>query len=515
MSSKRAESNQPVIDAPCGTIRGTRTAGVDSYLGIPYAEPMTAAAAFQAPRPLGELPEGEFEATSFGPPCPGYMPTGEVPLREHRDGDDWLTVNVWTPSQRTQGQTLPVMVWIHGGAFVLGSSAEPQYDGSVFARERCVFVSLNYRLGLEGFLQLEDAPANRGLLDQIAALEWVRKNTAAFGGDPERVTVFGESAGAGAIHCLLTMPRAEGLFQRAILQSPPSMALEAPLAADVADTAVQAAGRVDPDARPTAEFFGSLSILQRRAVLDDLTHTAKRRFASWGAASAFEPPLSPVVDGDVLPRGPWKALRSDPPNIPVIVGSNRDEFALFLALARRPPNEAMAERALRSMGPRTEPEAGLYRRLVTQPEDPARPRVVFERVNTDFMFTVPALDIAQAIPGAFCYMLTIDPRGGIHAAHSVDLPLLFETFDDGMGSLTFPQGPTERERRTGRRMRSAWLAFARTGRADWPEFGSDGIARVFDGHSDEERVLPHPLLERWKCFVRQPAAPHGLLGSAG
>lgn len=286
---------------------------------------------------------------------------------------------------------------------------------------------------------MDDAPANRGPLDQIAALTWVRDNIGAFGGDPQRVTVFGESAGAGAIHCLLAMPDAQGLFQRAILQSPPSMVLERDLAAEVTDTAVRAAGQMHPEAQATPEFN------------------------------------------------------------------------LFMAFARSQPNEAVAQRILAAIGPRTQPEAAQYARLVTAPEGTARPPVIYERVNTDFMFTVPALDITQAIPGAWTYLLEADPRGGIQAAHSVDLPLLFENYTDGMGALMFPQGPTERERRTGRRMRDAWLCFARTGRADWPEFSHDGATLVFDSHTDEERIVPHPLLERWKCFVRQPAAPHGLI----
>ena len=152
MTSTSAESSQPTVTAPCGTVRGLSDGEVECYLGIPYAQPMTGAAAFQAPRPLESLAGGEFAATSFGPPCPQFMPAGDIPMEEHRDGDDWLSLNVWTPAQRTQGQALPVMVWIHGGAYVLGGSAEPQYNGTVFARERCVFVSINYRLGLEGFL---------------------------------------------------------------------------------------------------------------------------------------------------------------------------------------------------------------------------------------------------------------------------------------------------------------------------------------------------------------------------
>ncbi|EKX62914.1 carboxylesterase family protein, partial [Streptomyces ipomoeae] len=140
-------------------------------------------------------------------------------------GDDCLNLNVWTP-EPGRGARLPVMVWIHGGALTRGSSAIPVYDGSRFARDGVVLVSLNYRLGVEGYGLFPDAPANNGLRDQLAALEWVRESIAEFGGDPDRVTVFGQSAGAISIGALLAAPRARGLFRRAVLQSGPPEALD-------------------------------------------------------------------------------------------------------------------------------------------------------------------------------------------------------------------------------------------------------------------------------------------------
>ncbi len=161
--------------------------------------------------------EGVRDATAFGPPPPQSGSFGMDTLGGA--GDDWLTVNVWSTDL---GGRLPVMVWVQGGAYAFGMSGLPEYDGSTLARAGVVLVTFNYRVGLEGFGHIEGAPANRGLLDQVAALEWVRDNIGAFGGDPARVTLFGQSAGGGSVAALLVMPRAAGLFQRAIRRACPA-----------------------------------------------------------------------------------------------------------------------------------------------------------------------------------------------------------------------------------------------------------------------------------------------------
>ena len=208
-----------VVTTRQGQVRGQVTEGVAAFKGIPYAAPPFGPNRFQPPRPP-ESWDGVRDALAYGrvAPQPPYAPPFDQLLGDQgHPGEDCLNLNVWTPD--ATGGGLPVMVWIHGGSFVRGSGALPTYDGTRFARDGVVCVTINYRLGADGFLYLGDGIANRGLLDQIAALEWVQENIRAFGGDPARVTIFGESAGAFSVATLLSMSRAEGMFQRAIAQS--------------------------------------------------------------------------------------------------------------------------------------------------------------------------------------------------------------------------------------------------------------------------------------------------------
>src|SRR4051795_10272712 len=201
-----------VVQTQHGALRGRTANGIAAFKGVPYAAPPFGARRLAAPQPPARW-DGVRDAAAFGPSAPhaGYAPPYDALLPDPvLPGKDCLNLNVWTPDPGAAG--LPVMVWIHGGAFVNGSSAVPVYDGSAFARDGVVLVSVNYRLGVLGYGLFPDAPANRGLLAQIAALTWVRENIEAFGGDPARVTVFGESAGAISVGALLGAPRAAGLF---------------------------------------------------------------------------------------------------------------------------------------------------------------------------------------------------------------------------------------------------------------------------------------------------------------
>ncbi len=239
-----------------GKVRGTRVDGVSAFLGIPYAAAPIGPALFRAPSPAPSW-DGVRDATEFGPtvPKPPYAPPFDTLLRDPViAGDESLNVNVWTPDPGGAG--LPVMVWIHGGAFRNGGNAVPSYDGRAFARDGVVLVSINYRLGAPGFGLLPDAPANLGIRDQLAALAWVQDNIAAFGGDPGDVTIFGESAGAMSVVTLVSVAAGSGLFGKAIAQSGGGQSLAT--AADAARITAELAGRLGVPA--TAAAFASLDV---------------------------------------------------------------------------------------------------------------------------------------------------------------------------------------------------------------------------------------------------------------
>ncbi len=223
-------SSEVIVDTSRGKVCGIVEEGVACFLGIPYAAAPVGLNRFRAPIAPAAW-DGVLPAKTYGPtpPKPAYpAPFNELLRDPIVPGEGCLNLNVWTPDPGALG--LPVMVWIHGGAFLYGSSAVTEYDGATFARDGVVCVTINYRLGVEGFADLPGAPANRGLLDQIAALEWVQENIDRFGGDPGKVTIFGESAGGMSVTTLLSLRRGRDLFHRAIAQaalgtsrSPPPM----------------------------------------------------------------------------------------------------------------------------------------------------------------------------------------------------------------------------------------------------------------------------------------------------
>src|ERR1700722_19570037 len=219
MGRRMSEMTRPVVRLKDGTVRGKAESGVSAFLGIPYAAPPFGPNRMRPPQPV-QAWDGERDATGYGPTVPkgDYPPQYATLFPEVViPGAECLNLNVWTPDTGAAG--LPGLVWIHGGSFMNGSGSVGAYNGAAFARDGVVCVTINYRLSAEGFLFLDDGQANLGLLDQLAALRWVQQNIAAFGGDPARVTVAGESAGAMSVTTLLSMPLSRGLFTQAIAQS--------------------------------------------------------------------------------------------------------------------------------------------------------------------------------------------------------------------------------------------------------------------------------------------------------
>jgi para-nitrobenzyl esterase len=474
-----ADPTSPVVRTGSGSVRGRVEHDVAVFRGIPFAAPPVGALRFQAPRPAPGW-DGVREADVFGPPPPQAtlgLPATAAPPPARHDPTDWLTLNVWTPDPATTG--LPVMVWIYGGAYRMGSSAQPEYDAGALARHGVVVVTANHRVGIDGYAQLDGAPANRALLDQVATLRWVQDEIAAFGGDPGNVTVFGESAGAGAIAGLMVMPTAAGLFTRAVAQSVPGTYFTPALARDV--SAELAASLELP---PTAAAFGEVTtdrLLSALRGLDQRMRTVHR----WGMLSHTPTPFSPVVDGEVLPTDPWTGLAAGAGrDVALMVGHNRDEWRLFLVTAGRAGavDDEMATTAMEVFGP------GPFAvdRVRTAFPD-AGAEELYLLVRSDRMFRIPSLHLAAAQTAgggrAHLYELTwpAPTSPALGACHGLDIPLVFGNFGQGLAGLLIGDPPGDDAVEISAQMQAAWTAFARDGEPGWPPYDeARRLTRVFD-----------------------------------
>ncbi|MFC7220658.1 carboxylesterase/lipase family protein [Streptomyces polyrhachis] len=447
-----------------GRVRGRRSPqGVWSFLGLPYAAPPFGPRRLREPEPV-EPWTGVREATAYGPTPPRapYTPPFDALIPETTvPGEDCLNLNVWTPAP-DPGAGLAVMVWLHGGAFSNGSAAAPGYDGSAFARDGVVYVSVDYRLGVDGFLHLDGRPDNRGLLDQLAALRWVRDNIASFGGDPDQVTVFGESAGAMSIGVLLAGKEARGLFHRAILQSGACHHfLRRSSAARITALLARRLG-----VAATAEAFAALPLAEllpaQAALRGELN--ARPDPALWGEAALNMMPFEPVADGLALPPADC--------GVGLLVGSNREEYRLFLAPTGR--LDAVTEPRLTALAASygVNPPGALACYREGRPG--ASPGELLDAVATDWFYRVPAIRLAEAVPGSYVYEFAWrSPRfgGRLGACHALELPFVFDRLQDpSYAPLLGPAPPQP----LADAMHRAWIAFARTGDPGWPAYDKAG-----------------------------------------
>ncbi|MCZ4119983.1 carboxylesterase/lipase family protein [Streptomyces sp. H39-S7] len=474
---------RPEVRAAGGALRGSREAGVAVFRGIPFAEPPVGPLRFAAPRAVRGW-DGVRPALEYGPPPPQGGALGMAAMSRDAVGDDWLTVNVWSPDPGP-GAGLPVMVWIQGGAYVVGMSGLPEYDGGRLARDGgVVVVTFNYRVGPEGFGWIEGAPANRGLLDQVAALEWVRDNIRAFGGDPDRVMLFGESAGAGSIAALLAMPRAAGLFGRAVAQSVPGTFFSPELAADIATACAAELGL-----KPTLADLSAAAPPRLSAAGDAVGAKTVQWAERWGRIAHRSIPYSPVVDGDTLPVTPWQALADGAGrDIELLVSHTRDEQRLLTLLEGRlgQVTQEQAETALAVFGPGRD-GALCYREGFPT----AGPDELYELVQSDWLFRMPSLHLAEAqIAGGgrahVCELTWPAPgMGGVlGACHGLDVPLVFGNLDRGGPALLFGESPSAEAEELSARMRAAWTAFAAHGDPGWPAYDAGRrLVQLFDTRS--------------------------------
>lgn len=483
-----------------GEIVGFRpNSRVIHFRGVPYAAPPFGSLRFKAPE-LHEPWKGPRDASVTGPTAPqqeaafrgpGFNYRGAVYPRWVR-GDDILNLNIWTPG--LEGRS-PVMVWIHGGAFSHGNGALPIYDGVRFAEREVVLVTINYRVGMEGFLKLEGGDSNVGIRDQIAALHWIRRNIARFGGDPENVTIFGESAGAVSVALLMASPQARGLFHKAISQSGigPYLSSEA----DAESTASKFADFVGLD--PTAEALGVLS-------QEHLLEAAVRYAASQPTAfAASEGPLivGPYADGDLLPTG----IESDPARfyarVPSIWGFNSDETNLFLV-----PNGAVdaitEEQLIRRVSAIHSDPSQVVDHYSAQLSDGATPGEILSRIETWYTFgqnTVAAAEamVSIGVPTWLYEFTWRSPQldGRIGAAHMMEIPFVFD-------NLAHPNIPAmvgdDPPQGLAGEMQGCWVEFARSSEPGWPAYRGDGgrgKVRLFDEDSADVSGRYVQELELW------------------
>ena len=500
----------PVVMTAAGAVAGIQLEGALAFKGVPYGASTGGAARFLPPRPPDSWTEVR-ECVAVGPACPqpllgvGNAVVNEELMEifaagafEEKHDEDCLTVNVWTPS--CEGATRPVLVWLHGGAWTIGSANLPVYDGARLARRGdAVIIGVNHRLGAFGYLGLHELGDERyassgvaGVLDIVAALEWVRDNVAAFGGDPGNVTIFGESGGGAKVSTLLGVPSAHGLFHRAVIQSGPMLRAVPP----------------DKAAATTSAIASRLGV----SSVEELTHVPADRLVEaqtdviggplggFGSAHA----LGPVVDGRALPAHPFDPeAAASAAGVPLLIGTTRDEMTLFLTAMPGfgdlvPEAEAMV--ASMVIGGDASELVALYRR--TRPNASPAERLV--ALSTDRIFRAGAIHLAERhrAAGGDVYMYRLDftstiMGGQLGAPHAIDLGFVFDNLH---ASLLHGSRPGAQE--LADQMSEAWLAFARTGDPNppglpaWPVYDEDRRATmlldvecaVIDDPDAEERA---------------------------
>lgn len=472
----------PVVEAEAGAVRGIWDEEIAVFRGIPYAEAPVGELRWKPPMAKAHW-EGVRDATEFGPPCfqPEARPTANNIYAEELGAmsEDCLTLNVWAPDDATNA---PVFVWIHGGALVAGSSSFGMYDGARLAEEGVVVVSLNYRLGVLGFLAHPQLSAesergisgNYGFLDQIEALRWIERNIAAFGGDPDNVTIAGESAGGLSVMYLMTSPPAHGLFDKAIMQS----------AYMISTPALKEAQH----GHPSAESLGVW--LEEQLETDgiaDLRALGPRELVAKATAAGY--PTWATVDGKVIPYQIVESFdRGEQAPVPVLAGFNSGEIRSLRRLL--PPAPADAEGYEAKIRAAYGELADRY--LAIYPSDTIDESMLAATRDALYGWTAERIGRKQTAIGAPAYLYLFDhgypaaAEAGLRAFHASEIPFMFGTIWDTTDN--WPHIPrTDEQRALSDAMVEYWASFARSGvpRAEgqpaWPAFGKNEAYMVFDG----------------------------------
>jgi para-nitrobenzyl esterase len=474
-----------------GSLQGTMSDGVISFKGIPYAAPPIGVLRWRAPRPAGRWP-GVRDASKFGPEC---MQADDVPKSE-----DCLTLNIWRPTG-ARG-LLPVMVWIYGGGLVHGQTS--LYPADNLAKQGVIVVSMNYRMGRLGFFAhpalRDEAPdelrGNYGYMDQRAALQWVQRNIAAFGGNPKAVTIFGESAGGGSVLVHLTSPLSRGLFQRAVLQSP---GIPTPRAKAVGLTELAAAERMASEYAQSVGITGTdrnaLNAL-RALPAEKLVEGAdgKAEVAALSAGKPIVGVAGSIIDGKFIVETPEAAITAGRwAKVPVIVGANNRDLPIGVATSK--------EDLWATFGSQADEARKLYDPSGDQPLDELKQQVFADRTMTE-----PARHLADLVARAgqpvwlyrFSYVAEA-LRGNPNwkgTLHGFEIPYTFD-----LPAAVVKGKVTSADKAMGKTASAYWISFGRTGqpngdgRPQWPQY-QPGVDRLIDLTNSGVTVGPDPIRAR-------------------
>lgn len=496
-------NNASVVQTLHGPVRGSTDGAVSSWKGIRYAAPPVGPLRFRAPVPPEPWTD-VYDATEFGP-CEPQSRIAVIPLGDNVMMDeDCLSLNVWAPTENASKK--PVMVWIHGGAYFRGASSQPVYDGRSLAENGdVVVVTINYRIGVFGFVDFSSLnseehtfDSNVALRDMIAALRWVQGNIKGFGGDPDRVTLFGESAGGGAVTTLMTVPSARGLFHRAIAQSSPA-------------TSVYGSERGDKVAQTFLEIFGGADAgLLRSVAAEDLVGPSDELFARIPQETPGTLAFAPIVDGDLLPDYPVRAFRRGNAHpIPLLIGTNKDESSLF-RMMKSPlmPIDTDVIRAMFAEIADEHPHVELPEHSQIESAYSGLSQVnAGLGLTRDFGFRLPTLWIAEAhsrIAPTWLYRFDYAPAMlkvlKIGATHGTELPYVFGNITHSVKDITYKLGGLGIARHVSDRMQARWLAFAKASESSqdpsWPAYDTDRRATLVVDKQDS-------VVDDLDCAIRE------------
>ena len=497
VATAQANDGGLVATTAAGQVRGQRAGNVLVFKSIPYAAPPVGALCFAAPAPHQPWP-GVRDATTGGPTAPFNRP----PARAMDDqaifgpgwvkGDDYLTTNIWTPA--LTGPPRPVLVFIHGGAFVLGTSDVPLYDGTAFAQKGVVLVTLNYRLGIEGFLKIQGVPSNLGIRDQLAALRWVQANIARFGGDPVNVTVFGESAGGMSVATLLGSPAAKGLFRRAILMSGSGQGVLSGEQADRIAAKYAKVLRIKNTAEAYRRFTPEQLLVAQQKVTPKMVKLDTDDYADPGSGAVL---YFPVIDGDIVPALPLTSVQQGASSaVDVLVGYNSDEANYFLiptGLLKKIKSNFVLTLAAKRFHPAPASLVTVYKQAY-----PTKSLgELLSAMVTAYQFQVPSVRLADAHarqPGR-TYMYEFAWPSSVAAStygayHGLGLPFVF----NHLALVTGPRGmlgPSGGPAELAEKMQDAWVEFAKTGSPGWAPYTAAERQTMLFNTSSELQTNPH------------------------